>query len=287
MKKWISKAILVLMALAAITIWYEVVISPDTSGIIVKFCDVGQGDAAVIQKNDIQIMIDGGPDDEVLNCFGEIMPSYDRKIDYIILSHPHADHLVGINVVIDRYEIGEIYMSGVQYESNQYQKFLETLATKHIDKEVPKKYDVVIPFENADFEFLWPGEKYNGGTPDDLNATSEVMRFCYFEHCVLFSGDAEAEDGIYANIDSAKLSAEILKVPHHGSSSGIDQKLLDAVNARYSIISVGEGNSYGHPAKSTLDLLGQFQLTMLRTDKDGSITFTISEDGNGGWGVKR
>jgi competence protein ComEC len=287
MKKWISKAILVLMTLAAITIWYEVVISPDTSGVIIKFCDVGQGDAALIQKGDIQILIDGGPDEEVLSCIGEIMPSYDKKIDYIILSHPHADHLVGINVVVDRYEIGKIYYSGVEYESNQYQKFLDALAAKNLDKEVPEKYDVVIPFKNADFEFLWPGEKYNKETSDDLNATSEVARFCYFDHCVLFTGDAEAEDGIYANIDSAKLSVEILKVPHHGSSSGVDQSLLDAVGAHYAIISVGEGNSYGHPAKSTLDLLGQYQLTMLRTDRDGSITFTISEDGNGGWTQKK
>ena len=222
MRKWISKAILVLMALTAITIWYEVVISPDTSGIIIKFCDVGQGDAAVIQKGDIQILIDGGPDEEVLNCIGGVMPSYDRKIDYVILSHPHADHLVGINAAIDRYEIGEIFMSGVIYESNQYKKFNDLISSKKISPTIPEKYDVVIPFENADIEFLWPGEKYDGETVDDLNPTSEVVRFCYFGHCALFTGDAESEDGIYANIDPAKLSAEIVKVPHHGSSSGID-----------------------------------------------------------------
>jgi competence protein ComEC len=283
MKKWVSRGILIILALAAISIWYEVVISPDKSGIIVKFCDVGQGDAALIQKDDIQIVIDGGPDDSVLSCIAEEMPAYDKKIDYIILSHPHADHLVGLNSIVSRYELGMVYFNNVKYDSAQYTKFIENINNKNVV--VPQVGETIALFEHGQAEFLYPGKKFSGQNSDDLNVTSEVLRFCYYDHCVLFTGDGEAEDGIYQNIDAGGLKSEILKVPHHGSASSIDQNFINAVKPAYAIISVGEDNKYGHPVQSVINLLNENQVDIILLNVDGDAVFTVDESSLSAWRV--
>ena len=198
MKRW-TKILLFVLALLAIFIWVEVAKSPTADeadkGVRLYFFDVGQGDAEMIEMGTYQILIDGGPDDTVLTQIGKAMPATDRKIDAIILTHPHADHLVGLNQIIDRYEIGKIYYSGVNYDSIIYKEFLDKLKSKNIALEIPEVGTKINPFANGELQFVWPGSKYNGKkVSTDLNDTSEVTRFCYLDHCTLFTGDIQIDE---------------------------------------------------------------------------------------------
>jgi len=123
--KTATKVILSALILIAVFIWTSLARSPESAGVNIYFFDVGQGDAELIQNGDYQILIDGGPSDEILSKLGEAMPIADRNIEIMILSHPHADHLVGLNQVLERYNVEKIYSSGVLHTSNEYLEFLE------------------------------------------------------------------------------------------------------------------------------------------------------------------
>lgn len=297
-----TKIFLGTLILAAVFIWAAVVKSPNTqadSNVHLYFLNVGQGDSELIEKGDYQILIDAGPDDSVLPELGKVMPLTDRKIDVVILTHPHADHLVGLNSIIDRYEIGKIYYSGAKYDSNGYAEFLDKTKNKNVSLEVPELGEKIVPFENSEFTFLWPGKKYEGSSADNPNNVSEVGRFCYFNQCALFTGDIETDEqegmfNYYAlgqNVAAEKsensqppsninpFQSDILKISHHGSSNGTNQQLLDIVQPKIAIIEVGANNKFGHPHASTLELLQNAKIQQYCTDKDGTIDFVFNEFG--------
>ncbi len=301
----ITKFFFSLLITLTVFIWAAVVKSPSGTGCNIYFFDVGQGDAALIEKGDYQILIDGGPDDKILSEIGKAMPLTDRKIEIVILTHPHADHLVGINQVLDRYEIGKIYSTGAIHTSNAYLEFLDKVKNKNIQLEVPDAGQEIVPFDNGELEFLWPGKRDVGKSAEDnnLNNTSLVNQFCYFDHCVLLMGDLETDGqaemlNYYfskqseASVEKSEskssqplasndniFQSEILKVAHHGSVNGTNQKLLDVVRPKYAVIGVGADNKYGHPHAATLDLLQKASIQYYRTDRDGTIEFNLSESG--------
>ena len=285
MKKW-TRIILGVLILAAAFIWIQVAKSPSAdvtdANVHIFFLSVGQGDAELIQKGDNQILIDGGPDDSVLTQIGKVMPPSDRKIETVILTHPHADHLIGLNSILDRYEVGTIYYSGATYDSNVYTEFLDKAKAKNIPLKVPGLGQVDSSYTNETLTFLWPGEKFNGQSLANLNNVSEVTSFCYFTHCTLFTGDIETdEQAPMINYYATKggLQSEILKLPHHGSTNGTNQTLLDAVKPTYAVIEVGAKNKYGHPHAAVLDLLTTNNIKIFRTDTDGTIEFVLNETG--------
>lgn len=307
MKRW-TKIILYSLALLAVFVWVEIAKSPTADevdkSVRLYFFDVGQGDSEMVEMGTYQILIDGGPDDKVLSQIGKAMPASDRKIDAIILTHPHADHLVGLNQILDRYEIGKVYYSGVDYDSVGYREFLSKIKSKNIALEIPEVGAKIDPFPNGEMQFIWPGSKYSDQKIGaNLNDTSEVARFCYFSHCALFTGDIETgEQKVmfnYYNCHSELVSesqktlkqvqgdnncggifnSELLKIPHHGSTNGTDQILLDNVKPKTAVIEVGAGNTYGHPHATTLNLLQKANIQQYRTDQDGTIIFSFSETG--------
>lgn len=279
-----TKIILSLLVLITVFVWATVVKSPP-SGCQIFFLNVGQGDSILIEKGDYQILVDGGPDDKVLSELGKAMPLSDRKIETVILTHPHADHLVGINQVIDRYEIGKIYSTGVIHTSNVYLEFLNKVKDKNIELTVPEKGEESVPFQDGKIKFLWLGKIYAGKSAEDnnLNNTSLVSKFCYFNHCVFLPGDLETDgqEEMFNDYSSSIdiFQSEILKVAHHGSVNGTNQKTLDLVKPKYAVIEVGADNQFGHPHASTLDLLQKANIQYYRTDRDGTVEFNISEQG--------
>ena len=301
----ITKIFFSLLITLAVFIWVAVVRSPSSIGCNIYFFNVGQGDSALIEKGNFQLLVDGGPDDKILSEIGKVMPLTDRKIEVVILTHPHADHLVGINQIIDRYEVGKIYSTGVIHTSNAYLEFLDKVKNKNISLEVPDVGQKINPFDNSELKFLWPGKNYIEKSAEDnnLNNTSLVSRFCYFDHCVLLPGDLEADgqeamfsyySSKQSEVPAAKsenessetlasnnniFQSEILKVAHHGSTNGTNQKLLDIVKPKYAIISAGVDNKFGHPHSGTLDLLQKANIRYYRTDRDGTIEFNFSEQG--------
>ena len=284
MKK-LTQFILVFLLVCCVLIFTEISKKPAIAGVQIYFFDVGQGDAALIQEGDQQILIDGGPDDKVLAELGSVMPAGDRKIEHMILTHPHADHITGLNQVLERYEVGEVISTGVVSTSSQYLEFLNNIKTKNIPFKVPKVGDQIAPFADGKIDFLWPGDTYLSKEIDNLNNSSEVFRFCTFDSCALFTGDMEVgerEEMIAYYMKENKLSelqAQILKVAHHGSENGTGENLLENVKAIHAVISVGLNNQFGHPHEAALTLLKEYGLIIHRTDQNGTVRFILNKDG--------
>lgn len=211
---------------------------------------------------------------------GENLPFYDKKIDAVILSHPHADHVSGLVEILRRYEVSKIYFSGVVHTAPEYVEFLNLINEKNIDVEIVKEeYEKKIE-KDLIFEFIYPLEDFSGKVVSNLNNSSIVFRLVYVSSTALFTGDFENEE-IFEN--SSKIEADILKVGHHGSFNANAKNFLKAVSPVFAVISLGK-NSYGHPHYKTIYYLQQVGAKILRTDEDGDITFL--SDGED-WTIKK
>lgn len=280
MKEKLIKIFVSSLLLLLIFLFSSIARAPNHKKYEISFLDVGQGDSTLIQKGDQQILIDGGPDDKVLTELGKEMPLTDRKIEIIVLTHPHADHLAGIIQILDRYEVGKVYSSGVLSSSNQYLEFLNKIKEKSIPFIVPKTNET-INLDGASLEFLWPGDKYFQKTEENLNNTSIVSKFCVSLDCVLLTGDIEKEEqdvmfGYYNSIAPDIFKSKIIKVPHHGSQNAANPTLYELVLPKVAVISAGKDNMYKHPHQVTLDLLKSFNIQTKRTDQDGTVSFDLS-----------
>lgn len=267
-------------------VWAEIVRSPRNDGSVhVYFFDVGQGDAELIQRDNIQILIDGGPDEKVLSELGKVMPLSDRNIEYVILTHPHADHLVGLNAVLDHYTIGKIFASGVTHTSDSYLLFLQKIQDKNIDFSVPETGQRLIPFIDGELDFLWPGKQFVNSTTENLNNTSIIGRFCNYSECLFLTGDAEVaeQNDMFNYYEQNKIdynwTSQILKTAHHGSANGANMKMYEKVLPNITIIEVGADNKYGHPHQALLQLAEQFNNKIYRTDRDSTIELVMGKEG--------
>lgn len=251
----------------------------------VVFFDIGQGDAIFINTPyDQQILIDGGPDDTVLQKLGEYMPFYDRDLDLIILTHPHADHVSGLVEVLKRYAVDEVWLTGVTHTSGAYLEFLDALKNNGAETRLIVKPENLV-FRSSDdqtalpitLQALYPLTGFHEQTIDDLNDSSIVTRLVYGENEFLFTGDAGTEIEHQLLDTDFDLFADVLKIGHHGSTYSTTQEFLTAVNPTYAVIQSGAANSYGHPHRRVLDLLKKFGVKILRNDQLGDIVIT----GNG------
>lgn len=266
------------LIIIAIVIWagYFAKSSGDTSNQTrVYFLNVGQGDSEYIKTKEGQdILIDGGPDTKVLNELGKVMDFGDRKIDLVVLSHPHADHLTGLLEVIRRYEVGEIWESGVDYPSSTYDAWKAEVKSKNI----PNK-DVMAGesknFGTENFKVLYPLSSEKNKTIDNLNNSSVVTELDVNKISFLFLGDAE---NLAQKQFLNKLSQmTVVKVAHHGSTNGLLEDLYKITRPAVAVIEVGKGNTYGHPTAATIAMLKKYTIQIYRTDQNGTVQ--ISTDG--------
>ncbi len=269
---YFALATLVIIALLVWLTVFQAVERKDRLKLV--FCDVGQGDAILIQIPENQdILIDGGPDNSVLSCLGENMPFYDRKIESIILTHPDADHSRGLVEVVKRYEIREIWLTGVHHDLADYTEFLSLIKERDILTKTAKVGEIVFQDEKIKLKILYPKENLEGREVSNLNNTSVVARLVYQNFSAIFTGDLE-EDKQRDLIDqpSIEISADIFKVSHHGSANGLLTEFLSQVNPEIAVISVGENNRYGHPSPKILDKLKMILgIEIFRTDQNGDI----------------
>ncbi len=239
----------------------------------IYFFDVGQGDSILVKTpDDHKILIDGGPDNKVLAYLGEKLPFWDRKIDLVVLTHPHADHISGLVEVLKNYKVGEVIATGVIHTSAEYLKFLDLIKESNV-KFTPALIGQKYKFGKIRLEVLYPFEVLAGQRVEDLNNSSVVTRLKYRDFSVLFCGDISQnlEDDLISNFN---FQVNILKVPHHGSKTSLSDKFLEVVSPEVAVISVGK-NKFGHPAGEVLNKLKNTRI--LRTDVDGTIE--IASDG--------
>ena len=244
----------------------EASISTFSSGTLrVNYIDVGQGDSIFIQlPNNETMLIDAGEaykSDNVINYLNNLGIT---KIDYVIGTHPHTDHIGGLEEVINTFDIGSIYMPRASSTSKTYEDLLTTISSKGLKVKTAKSGVVVLDEDNLKLEFIAP----NSDSYSELNNYSAVLKLTYLDNTFLFMGDAEtlSEEEI-----TSEIKADVIKVGHHGSDSSSSLEFVKKVSPEYAIIMVGEGNSYNHPYQSIIDRYESVGAKVLRTDLDGNI----------------
>ncbi len=243
----------------------------------VHFIDVGQGDSELIRTKNKTALIDCGERDQYNEVISYIENLGIKRLDYVIVSHPHSDHMGGMSYILDKFDIGLVIMPNVRKEltptSNAYKRLLEAISENDIAAEFAEA-GTSYPLDEGEITLLSPVEDY-----DDLNNYSVTVKFCYGEDSFLFTGDIEKEAENDILESGADVSADVLKAAHHGSSTSTCREFLQAVDPKYAVIEVGEGNDYGHPHKETLKRLEKADILIYRTDILGSIVFV--SDGSG------
>ncbi|MDO8733552.1 MAG: ComEC/Rec2 family competence protein [Elusimicrobiota bacterium] len=252
----------------------------------VYFLDVGQGDSAFIRTpNGKNILIDAGQcaivNVDEFDAGKEIVIPFlikknITKIDYVVASHAHADHLGGLLSVMKKFPVGVVYDSGFSYSSPIYENFLQIIKLKKISYNLVGKGDVLNWDPDLTVKVLSPRKN---NLFEDPNNNSIVLKITYKNVSFLFTGDAEAlaEDEIVGNYKKSELSSVILKVPHHGSKTSSTEYFLDAVNPEVAVISCGRYNRFRHPHPDTVRRFDDFNIELHRTDKEGTIF--VSTDG--------
>ena len=246
------------------------------------FLDVGQGDAALIRGRDGQdLLIDGGPDDAVLEGLADAMPWWDRRIETVVVTHLDADHYVGLFAVLRRYRVGEVWWSGVAPTTETARRFAASVEERGIPQRFVKAGDA-LALGPTEFRILWPREDARGriakatssnakdGGTNDIGVVG--MFSCGTERA-LFTADISAHVEAALLDDPENLRAEILKTPHHGSAYSSSEAFLDGVAPDEAVISAGAGNRYGHPAPRVLSALLERGIRIRRTDREGAIRY--------------
>lgn len=231
--------------------------------------NVGQGDAILITTPEQNhILIDGGPDGSVLNELPKVMPYMFSKIDLLILTHPHSDHVAGLVDVLDRYEVGAVLLNPVDYNSKVYGAFLEKIQGLKI---YAARADEDFRFGDTDIDVLYPFE--SGEWNANANNQSVVLMVSQGGHKILLPGDAEKEEE--AKLVGYDLGADVLKAGHHGSRTS--SSVLDKIMPTIMVISSGVGNKYGHPHQETLDKAKELGVEVLRTDTEGTVSIIFDD----------
>lgn len=272
-------AILIVIIVSAVSYWIanskDKRIPPDAD-CYVDFIDCGQGDSILVVSEGETTLIDATTGRSEENILDHLKERGIERIDHFILSHPHEDHIGGADVILDEFEVGNIYMkrptAGTEPTSSVYISLLKQI--KSLGKTVHAvEIGDVITCGAVTFSVLGPLEDY-----EDLNDQSVVLRGEIGEISFLFTGDQEsaAEKDLVKEYGKS-LQSTILKMGHHGSSGSSSDRFLDAVQPKYAIISCGKDNSYGHPHKEAIERLEERGISYYRTDLQGTIT--VKTDG--------
>ncbi|MEX2012899.1 MAG: MBL fold metallo-hydrolase [Candidatus Levyibacteriota bacterium] len=247
----------------------------------VVICDVGQGDAIFIRTPKGQdVLIDGGRNSSVLSCLSNNMPFWDREIELVFATHPDADHIGGLESVLTSYKV---------LSFNTSEKTTDTQVFKRLQQEIQRQ-NISLRYIYADDRYsldsgvsisaLWPTREYVSSDTGsfETNTFSLIQILSYGDFKALLTGDIEIST--LNDLFSEPYKIDVLKVPHHGSKTGLNSQILSLLNPVFAVISVGS-NSYGHPTPFILDLLNRQGIKTLRTDKSGEIE--IISDGNTFW----
>jgi competence protein ComEC len=242
--------------------------------------NVGQGDSTlIITPDNIKILIDGGPDSEVISQIDQVLPFWDRRIDALFLSHPDTDHISGLIDVLQRYDVAAIYTTPATKDSPSfaaYQREVERQRPKIINftRGVEVKSD-----DGVVLTGVWPLSETRWSRVGNANQVSQVMMLNYRHFTAAFTGDIDTEVADKLAELKSLTDIDYLKAPHHGSKYGFTQSQLQLMTPLISTISVGGKNRYGHPSSSTVEVLSKESERVLRTDVEGRITVAVDNSG--------
>ncbi len=285
--RWVVPPLVILAVLtsaAAITM-------PDDE-LHISFLDVGQGDAILIQRGSQQVLIDGGPSPQTLAVeLGDRMPFWDRTIELVVLTHPQEDHLSGLVEVLERYLVEQVLYPDLEaladFEDplSLYQRWEKLIEERDIASTTARAGQEIDLGEGVTIAVLHPPAIPLEGTDSDVNNNSAVLRLRAGRVSFLFTGDIEWEAEVSLLAGASELDCTVLKVAHHGSNNSTSAEFLEAASPQAAVISVGEGNTYGHPHDDVVERLIEEigAENIFRTDQQGTIEFIT--DGERLWVV--
>ena len=232
----------------------------------VYYLDVGQADSILVIDKEKTMLIDAGTNEEGQTVVNFLKDKGITRIDYLVGTHPHEDHIGGLDDVIDNFDIGTIYMPKMQTTTKTFEDVLDSIANKNLQVTTPVVGDT---FNLIDAKCTIMAVDTQD-TEDNLNLSSIVIRMTYGGNSFLFMGDAEAE------VEEARSwqPADVLKVGHHGSKTSSSQNFIYQVMPSIAIIQVGKDNSYNLPNQETIDKLNAVGAKVYRTDESGNILVT-------------
>lgn len=272
-KKYLRYSSGLIACLIALVI-YCISTLPDGS-MRLSFLDVGQGDAIFLSLPDGgSILIDGGPDEKVMRELTDILPFYQNNIDTIILTHPHPDHVTGLVSVLEKYDVENVILTGAKYYLPAYNEFLAQVKDKNIRvnfAEGSRDFKV----GNVVLDVVYPPVSIQGREFSNMNNSSLVVKIIYGKEKILFMGDLETEGEQKLIESGADLSADLIKIGHHGSRTASGKEFIQLVAPRTAIISCGAGNKYKHPHIETMNTLRETGIEIRRTDLEGRINYAL------------
>lgn len=238
-----------------------------STNLSIHYIDVGQADSILITNNDHSMLIDAGNNED-----GPLLVNYIKeklnisKLDYVVGTHPHEDHIGGLDDIINNLEVKEVYLPEAMTTTKTFEDVLDAIVNKNLEITVPtigEKFNL----GEAKLEVI-----YTGTGEKDLNEASIILKMNFGKHAYLFTGDTTEE--VEKTILDKDINIDVLKVAHHGSKYSSCTNFLNIATPEYAIISAGEGNSYGHPEQETLNRLKKYTNKIYITKDLGTIVLT-------------
>ncbi len=248
------------------------------------FCDVGQGDATYLRTPDgTDLLIDTGPDQTVLSCLGSSMPVIDRRIEYLILTHPDTDHIGAVPELTERYQIDHVLLPAIARSTDTYASAIDSLQAEGTSVLYLQEGDTIV-IDDLIIDVLWPSVSFvhrsnrpSAITPEardgEANEFSLVLLLRYHRHRALLMGDLPGS--LVWRLRFSDQPVDLMTAPHHGSADGLTAELMQQTQPSYVIISAGRDNRYGHPHREVIALLEDYNVPYARTDLDGTQVFHL------------
>ena len=241
-------------------------VAPEPTFLDVHFIDVGQADAALVSCDGHHMLIDGGNNADSSLMFSYLRDHDVTHLDYIIATHIHEDHIGGLSGALNFASVSKVYCTTSEYDSKVFSNLVKYTEKHGAEIEIPSVGD----------EFMLGGASVKilaVNSTSEINDTSIVLKIVHGENSFIFTGDAERATEQIILESGEEIKADVLKVGHHGSENATTYPFLREVMPKYAVISVGEGNTYGHPTEAVLSRLRDAEATVLRTDFHGDIIF--------------
>ncbi|BDU82377.1 ComEC/Rec2 family competence protein [Clostridium perfringens] len=243
------------------------------SGMSVTYLNVGQGDSELIQVNGINMLIDAGTNAGANDLVKDLKNRGIKTIDIAIATHPHEDHIGGMDEVLENFDVKSFYAPKVAHTTKTYENMLKAVKNEGLKIKQIKEGTKIDLGKDTEVQVYSPVKSQY----EELNNYSPVMKISYGQNSFMFTGDAESLVEKEILNENKDLKADVLKLGHHGSHSSTSEEFLKAVDPSIAIVSCAKDNKYGHPHKETMSNLKKAGITVYETFRDGDIT--ISSNG--------
>ncbi len=277
MIKYVFIGVILIIFSILFTIYQKIAYSDGKLHVV--FCDVGQGDAIFIRTPTGKTMlIDGGPDDAVLNCLGSHMPFWGKTISLVVLTHPHSDHITGLLGVLRATQVLHFVTEDLSNDTAGYKALQQAVKDEGKAWQIIDSKDAITSSDGVRLKIVGPSSDFlkntspNGKIGESKEfASVEVLLSYGPKFHALFTGDSQYQE-IEESLSHNQIpQLSVLQVPHHGSATGLSENLLQHLQPDIAVISVGKNNKYHHPSPLTLSLVKRFVKQILRTDQNGEV----------------